>query len=167
MCLTLCDPMDWGPPASFVRGILLANILEWAAISFSRGSSWALPSPGFDLGSPELQADSLLPELPGKCIYLHISNQLNTPLLCFVIFEHYCWLPPVVIVSLMPPFSASLTMYSDIKFFCYIHNCSFYSVIIWKKLPTKPSSIPCLHFCSWTTLCFSAKNHVFPALRIT
>ena len=35
-CPTLCDPMDWSPPGSFVRGILQARILEWAAISFSK-----------------------------------------------------------------------------------------------------------------------------------
>ena len=37
-CLTLCDPMDCGPPDSSVRGILQARILEWIAIPFSRGS---------------------------------------------------------------------------------------------------------------------------------
>ena len=39
LCLTLCDPMDCGPPGSSVHGILQARILEWIAISFSRGSS--------------------------------------------------------------------------------------------------------------------------------
>ena len=38
-CLTLCDPMDYSPPGSSVHGILQAGILEWAAISFSGGSS--------------------------------------------------------------------------------------------------------------------------------
>ena len=38
-CLTLCDPMDCGPPGSSVHGILQARILGWVAISFSRGSS--------------------------------------------------------------------------------------------------------------------------------
>ena len=38
-CLTLCDPMDYSPPGSSVHGILQARILEWVAISFSRGSS--------------------------------------------------------------------------------------------------------------------------------
>ena len=36
-CLTLCNPMDHGPPGSPVHGILQARMLEWAAISFSRG----------------------------------------------------------------------------------------------------------------------------------
>ena len=37
-CLTLCDPMDYSPPASSVHGILQARIMEWAAVPFS-GSS--------------------------------------------------------------------------------------------------------------------------------
>ena len=37
-CLTLCDPVDCSPPGSSVHGILQARILEWVAISFSRGS---------------------------------------------------------------------------------------------------------------------------------
>ena len=32
--------MDCGPSGSSVHGILWARILEWVAISFSRGSSW-------------------------------------------------------------------------------------------------------------------------------
>ena len=38
-CPTLCDPMDSSLPGSAVHGIFQARILEWAAISFSRGSS--------------------------------------------------------------------------------------------------------------------------------
>ena len=38
-CLTLCDPMDCSPRGSSVHGILLARILKWVAIPFSRGSS--------------------------------------------------------------------------------------------------------------------------------
>ena len=37
-CPTLCDPMDCSPPGSSVHGILLARILEWVSIPFSRGS---------------------------------------------------------------------------------------------------------------------------------
>ena len=39
LCLTLCDPVDRSLPGSSVHEILQARILEWAAISFSRGSS--------------------------------------------------------------------------------------------------------------------------------
>ena len=37
--LTLFDPVDCSLPGSSVHGILQARILEWVAISFSRGSS--------------------------------------------------------------------------------------------------------------------------------
>ena len=37
----LCNPMDYSLPGSSVCGILQARILEWVAISFSRGSSWS------------------------------------------------------------------------------------------------------------------------------
>ena len=38
-CPTLCDPIDSSPPGSPVPGILQVIVLEWIAISFSRGSS--------------------------------------------------------------------------------------------------------------------------------
>ena len=38
-CPTLCDRMDHSPPGSSVHRIYQTNILEWVAISFSRGSS--------------------------------------------------------------------------------------------------------------------------------
>ena len=38
-CPSLCHPMDGSPQGSSVHGILQARILEWVAISFSRGSS--------------------------------------------------------------------------------------------------------------------------------
>ena len=38
-CPTLCDPMDCSLPGSSIHGIFQARVLEWVAISFSRGSS--------------------------------------------------------------------------------------------------------------------------------
>ena len=38
-CPTLCDPMDCSLPSSSIHGIFQAIVLEWIAISFSRGSS--------------------------------------------------------------------------------------------------------------------------------
>ena len=37
-CPTLCDPTDCSLPGSSIHGIFQARILEWVAISFSRGS---------------------------------------------------------------------------------------------------------------------------------
>ena len=79
-----CESMDSSLPGSSVHGILQVRILEWVAISFSRGSSqprnrtrvsciagrffttratkeapWDLPNPGTEPGFPILQADSL------------------------------------------------------------------------------------------------------------
>ena len=42
--VSLCDPMDCGPPGSSVHGILQAGILEWIAISSFR----YLPDPGIE-----------------------------------------------------------------------------------------------------------------------
>ena len=39
LCLTLCDPMDYRLPDSFVHGILQARILKWVAMPSSGGSS--------------------------------------------------------------------------------------------------------------------------------
>ena len=58
LCLTLCDPVDCSLSDSSVCGILQARILEWVAVSFSRGSSQPR--------SLKLQTDSLPSELPGK-----------------------------------------------------------------------------------------------------
>ena len=39
-CPTLCNPMDCSLPGSSLHGILQARVMEWVAISFSRGSPW-------------------------------------------------------------------------------------------------------------------------------
>ena len=38
-CLTLCDPVRCSLPGYSIHRILQARVLEWVAISFSRGSS--------------------------------------------------------------------------------------------------------------------------------
>ena len=39
LCPTLCNPIDYSMPGFFVHGVLQVRILEWIAISLSRGSS--------------------------------------------------------------------------------------------------------------------------------
>ena len=62
-CPTLCNPINGSPAGSSVHEIFQARILEWVAISFSRGSSQPR---GQTRWSPALQADSLPTELQGK-----------------------------------------------------------------------------------------------------
>ena len=59
-CLSLWDPMDCSPPGSSVYGIPQARILEWVAISSSKG---IFPTQGSNpglLGLLHWQVDSLL-----------------------------------------------------------------------------------------------------------
>ena len=39
LCPTLCGPTDYSSPGFSVHGVFQARILEWVAITFSRGSS--------------------------------------------------------------------------------------------------------------------------------
>jgi len=68
-CLTLCNPMDCSLPGSSVHGIFQARVLEWAAVSFSRGSSWSRDW----TQSPALQTEAFPSEPPGKK-YQNIYN---------------------------------------------------------------------------------------------
>ena len=63
-CLTLCDPMDCSLPGSSLHGILQARILEWAAISFSRGSS-------------RLGDRSRVPCIAGRCFNLWATREVQ------------------------------------------------------------------------------------------
>ena len=65
-CLTLCNPMDCSLPGSSVHGILQARILEWVAVSFSRGYP---PDPGIEpksLVSTALAGGFFITAPPGK-----------------------------------------------------------------------------------------------------
>ena len=69
-CWTLCDPMDCSPPESSVHGISQGRILEWVAISFSRGSSWLT----LDLGLLHWQVDAFpVSNLGGPMLHMGVS----------------------------------------------------------------------------------------------
>ena len=71
--LTLCNPMDYSPPGSSVHGILPARILEWVAISFSRGSSQPR-----DRTQVSCIAD--------RCFILWATREAKQYFQCFIIF---------------------------------------------------------------------------------
>ena len=68
-CLPLSNPIDYNPPGSFVHGISQTRILEWAAISFSKGSSRPRDQTLIEPGYPESlawQVNSFTTEPPRK-----------------------------------------------------------------------------------------------------
>ena len=76
MCMLDCsvlsnslDPMDCGPPGSSVHGIFQARILEWGAISSSRGRRKF--NPGIEPESSALAGGFFTTEPPGKLIVLN------------------------------------------------------------------------------------------------
>ena len=77
----LCDLMDSSPPGSSVHGIIQARILEWVAISFSRGSS----QQGIESASPALAGGFFTTEPLGKpliynytLIYIILEKKMAT-----------------------------------------------------------------------------------------
>ena len=62
LCPTLCDSVDWGLPGSLSMGFSRQGY--WSELQFP--SSGDLPNPGREPMSPELQADSLPSDPPGK-----------------------------------------------------------------------------------------------------
>ena len=77
LCPTLCDPMDCRPLGSSIHGISQARILEWVAISFSRGASWPRDGSWVSWASPALQADSFTTESLGKPFYYGLGAILG------------------------------------------------------------------------------------------
>ena len=76
LCLILCNTVAFISPGSSVHGILRARILERVAIP----SPGDLSNPGIEPVSSALQADSLLPEPPGKPIANNYrSSSSNLP----------------------------------------------------------------------------------------
>ena len=84
LCLTLCNTMDYIPPGSSVHGVLQARILEWGAISSSRGSSWLRD--GIHVSCfLHWQADSLPLAPLGKPLMLPSPFLIRKPLLLFLL----------------------------------------------------------------------------------
>ena len=79
LCLVVSDSLrSYGPQPTSVHGIFQARILEWVAISFSRGSSWARHrTPVSCIGRQILYT-----EPPGKHSVQFSSVAQSCPTLC-------------------------------------------------------------------------------------
>ena len=76
-CPTLCDHLDCSPPCSSVHRISQAEIVEWVAISFSRG---VFPTQGLNLCLLCLlhwQLGSSPLALPGMPEFLYTNNVIS------------------------------------------------------------------------------------------
>ena len=67
--LTLCNPVDCSLPGFSIHGIFQGRLLEWVAISFSRGT-W-ISNPGIEPGCP------VSVELAGRILCL--MNRWGSP----------------------------------------------------------------------------------------
>ena len=82
---TLCDPMDCSLPGSSVHGIFQARVLEWVAISFSRGPSqpkdrtWisCIADRCFTIWSPYIYIHSHIYTHTYVCMYVCINEPLH------------------------------------------------------------------------------------------
>ena len=70
----LCDPGGCSLPGCSDYGILQARVLDWVAISFSRGSS----QPRVEPRSPALEADALTSEPREAWQILFNTRTINT-----------------------------------------------------------------------------------------
>ena len=85
-CLTLCDHLDCSPPCSSVHRISQAEIVEWVAISFSRG---IFPTQGLNsslLCPLHWHLGSLPLAPPGKPEFLYTNNVISEWEIFFLIF---------------------------------------------------------------------------------
>ena len=105
-CPTLCGPMDWSLPDSSVHEIFQGRMLEWVAISYSRGSS--RPKDRTHISeSPALAGGFFTTVLPGKaklfgyrrCLCLHLEKNY-TPIEKYEHSSCLLFLPAVGMVSL-------------------------------------------------------------------
>ena len=75
LCPTLCSPMNCSPSGSSVHGIFQARILEWVAISLSRG----LPDPGIHATSraaPALAGRFFTTGPPGRLLMVYTCTRM-------------------------------------------------------------------------------------------
>ena len=106
---TLCDHVDYSLPGSSVHRTLQARILEWVAISFSRGSSWLRDlvlycrQILYCLSHPSVQFSSVTQSYP--TLQLHESQHARPPVHHqFPEFTqtHVHWVGDVWLLTVMP-----------------------------------------------------------------
>ena len=102
-CLTHRDPVDCSPAGSSVHGILQVRILEWVAISSSRGSSGPRDQTHICCGSciaGRFFTTEPLGNLPP--LLVNISKILSTKQLKLIFLSELAYVSPASLCSLFP-----------------------------------------------------------------
>ena len=146
---TLCDPMDWSLLGSCVHGILQARILEWVAISYSRG----FPNPGIKLAS-------LVSPGNGRWILYHYAiwevlivnlNKVSFWIIGFpLIFFFFWYWNPILIVHLLLESNLVYKMQPSLVLWGN-HGCRYRRKMCWLVVP-HPSLLKCPRFHCWKLL---------------
>ena len=139
-----CNPMDCSLPGSSVHEILQERRLEWVAISFSRGSSWAWNEPR----SSALQADSLLTESPSMAVLICISLISS--------FEHFfMYFLAICISSLKKCLFRSSAIFFDCIFYLFLWYWASWAIHkFWRLIPCWLGSFVCQYFLPFSELSF-------------
>ena len=147
-CPTLCSPVDCNPPGSSVHGVFQAGILEWVAMSSSRGSSqprdqtwvsWVSCIAGRFFTTEPPGKPTLCPSSP-QTVAEHNGAAGAWPLLPTVgFFRHRTWLPRVSQSETLPA-----------QFFFFHFPFTNLRRISWSEDLAK-SCFPSLYL-SWTVL---------------
>ena len=117
LLVTQSRPRLYSLPGSSAYGILQTRVLEWAVISFSRGSFWSKIEPG----SPTLQADSLRGKYKYTQEWYAAFLEEGTKLLLTCTVSDALWK-----ISPVPMFSVILSWDSTLFFNQYPLTCRRY-----------------------------------------
>ena len=134
--LTLCDPMDHSLPGSSVHRIFQARILEWVAVSYSKGSSQPRDQNHTSYIYLHWQAGSL--PLPGKPISLKTILSLNSSVIFLVCVT--CFLPGALLIaagfhdSILPWFSLNLSTHPQSPFSTCLLDSDAPRILPWLPL---------------------------------
>ena len=120
----LCNPMDCSLPGSSVHGILQTRVLEWVAISFTKGSSWPMDQTHISCisscANPVWESEYRFTDHPVTCQptlgSLNILNEFNTRLVYFC-GEALVWF--VIFLTLSCP---ALRSWSPLSFLLFLRG---------------------------------------------
>ena len=133
LCLTLCAPMNGSPPGSPVHRISQARILEWVAISFSRGSSRSRDRTCIScIGRQVFYHWATWEALAPWCVMLYIKALFN---LCHFSnrMSSYCSLMKLILFIIIKIYSPLVFIFILYPFFKK-YDYSIFFLLNWKSL---------------------------------